>query len=113
MIEIIIRNYLLEKLSVPVYLERPEGEQMPAAFVFVEKLGSGEKDHIKYASVALQSFGPSLYETMTLNEEVKEAMDSLIELKEIGSSNLDSDYNFTDTSTKKYRYQAVYDITCY
>ena len=27
--------------------------------------------------------------------------------------NLNSDYNFTDTETKEYRYQAVFDINYY
>ena len=48
-----------------------------------------------------------------LNEETKIAVDSLIELDEIASVKLNTDYNFTDTTTKKYRYQAVYDIKHY
>ena len=58
----------------------------------------------------MQSYGPSLFEAAELNERVKAAMDDLIQLPDIISSDLDSDYNFTDTSTKRYRYQAVYDI---
>ena len=34
----------------------------------------------------------------------------MAESTNIFKSSLNSDYNFTDTSTKKYRYQAVYDI---
>jgi len=34
-------------------------------------------------------------------------------LNEIGKVKLNSDYNFTDTVTKQYRYQAVYDISHY
>ena len=51
---------------------------------------------------------------MKLNEKVKEAMDELPwELDSVTRSKLNSDYNFTDTATRKYRYQAVYDITYY
>lgn len=113
MIEITIRNYLNRVLSVPVYLEYPDGETVPAKHVMVEKVGSGRNNHIDSASIALQSYGASLYDAMSLNEEVKAAMDAIVSLKEIGSSALDSDYNFTDTTTKQYRYQAVYDITHY
>lgn len=113
MIEIVIRNYLNQTLDVPAYLEYPEGESVPPKHVMVEKVGSDRRDHINSASIALQSYGTSLYEAMSLNEDVKAAMDKIVALEQIGSSSLDSDYNFTDTSTKQYRYQAVYDITHY
>ena len=51
--------------------------------------------------------------TIEINEEVKAAMDEIIVLPEISRSKLNSDYNFTDTEKKRYRYQAVYDITHY
>ncbi len=50
---------------------------------------------------------------ITLNEQTKTAVDSLIELTEIAKVRLNSDYNFTDTATKRYRYQAVYDLNHY
>ena len=59
----------------------------------------------------MQSYAPSLFEAAELNERVKAAMDDLILLPDIFSAKLDSDYNFTDTATKQYRYQAVYNIT--
>ena len=34
-------------------------------------------------------------------------------LPEIGAVHLNSDYNFTDTAAKRYRYQAVFDVTYY
>ncbi len=42
------------------------------------------------------------------NETVKLAMDSLDELAEVCRVQLNSDYNFTDTASKRYRYQAVF-----
>ncbi|MCB5496022.1 hypothetical protein [Mediterraneibacter gnavus] len=48
-----------------------------------------------------------------MTEQVKKAMDDLAELKEISYSRLNTDYDFTDTAKKKYRYQAVYDIGFY
>ena len=37
----------------------------------------------------------------------------MINLDEIASVKLNSDYNFTDEETKQYRYQAVFDIKHY
>ena len=48
-----------------------------------------------------------------LNEEVVAAMAQAIILPSISRCKLNNAYNFTDTATKEYRYQAVYDITYY
>lgn len=111
MIELIILNHLKTKLSVPVYLEEPETK--PDRYVLFEKTGSGRSNHLGSSTFAFKSYAESLYEAAALNEQTKAAVDSLIELKEIASVRLNSDYNFTDTATKRYRYQAVYDIKHY
>ena len=108
MIEIIIKNYLAEKLSMPVVLEVPADP--PKSFILLEKTGSSREEHIDLAMLAIQSYAPSMYEAAKLNERVKAAMDSAAELDAVSASRLNSDYNFTDTSTKRYRYQAVYDL---
>lgn len=107
MIETIVLDYLSSVLPEPCSLEVPE--RPPARFVVLEKTGS-RKNFINTASFAVQSYASSLFEAAELNERVKAAMDDLIQLPDIFSSDLDSDYNFTETSTKRYRYQAVYDI---
>lgn len=109
MIETTILDYLSSVLPEPCSLEVPE--RPPARFVVLEKTGSSRENHINTASFAVQSYAPSLFEAAELNERVKAAMDDLILLPDIFSSKLDSDYNFTDTATKRYRYQAVYNIT--
>ena len=111
MIEKTILDYLNAKLSVPVYMERPEKDT--GEFVVIEKTSSGKYNQIRQATIACQSFGNTLYRAAEINEAVKEAMDDLITLPEVSKSALNSDYNFTDTSKKRYRYQAVYDITHY
>ena len=109
MIETIVLDYLSSVLPEPCSLEVPE--RPPARFVVLEKTGSSRENYINTASFAVQSYAPSLFEAAELNERVKAAMDDLILLPDIFSAKLDSDYNFTDTATKQYRYQAVYNIT--
>jgi len=41
---------------------------------------------------------------------VKQAMCDIADESEVCKCSLNSDYNFTDTATKKYRYQAVFDL---
>lgn len=111
MIEIIILNHLKDQFTVPVRLEKPE--PAPTEYVLLEKIGSSRTNMLSSSTFAFQSYSDSMYGASSLNEKVKQAVDSLIELDDIASIRLNSDYNFTDTTTKKYRYQAVYDIKHY
>lgn len=71
-------------------------------------------NHITRSTFAIQSYAPSMYEAATMNEEIKAAMlNSLITLGSVAKVDLNSDYNYTDTTTKTYRYQAVFDIVHY
>ncbi|MBR3097490.1 MAG: hypothetical protein IKH17_06375 [Bacteroidales bacterium] len=109
MIELTVLNYLAEQMSVPVYMEMPA--EMPDSFVLVEKTGSGRDNRIDRATIAIQSYAPTLYEAAALNDAVKEAMDGMAYAENVFMAKLNSDYNYTDTSVKRYRYQAVYDMT--
>lgn len=109
-IEQAVIQHLLEYID-HVYPEEPE--KPPDTYVLVEKTGSSRSDTINRSTIAVQSYAPTFLRMIELNEIVKEAMEHLIELDTIGSCRLNSDYNFTDPETRRYRYQAVFDITHY
>lgn len=116
MIETTLKDYLEGALDgVPVYLELPEmpfhSTALPEQYVTIERIAGGKTDQIHTASFAIQSWSlNSLYEAAALDETVRDVMDDFWETENIGMVKLASNYNFTDTSTKRYRYQAVYDI---
>lgn len=109
MIEKIVLDYLNSRLSEPAYLEKPDDP--PKRYVLIEKIGGSKENLINNATLALQSCAESLFLAASLNKEVIEAMDNIIVLDIIGSSKYNTDYNFTDTIKKQYRYQTVYDLT--
>lgn len=109
MIEEVVLNYLKSVMQVGVYMEIPPNP--PETFVRIEKTGSSESDYINGATIALQSYANSLYEAAKLNYEVINKMKNMNTLDTVFSARLNSDYNFTDPSTKKYRYQCIFDIT--
>lgn len=111
MIEIIIKKYLDEHLTVSSFLEKVE--DMPDSYVLFEKTGSSKSNYLSSSTFAFQSYAPSMYEAAKLNEELKVAVEKLVTLDAISGVTLNSDYNFTDTETKQYRYQAVFDINHY
>ena len=110
MIEKIIKDYLSECLApISVTLERPA--EAPETYVLIDKTGSSLQNGVRTASIAIQSCAPSLYEAAALNEIVIEDMLRITQLDAISACELDSDYNFTNTTTKQHRYQAVFDVT--
>lgn len=111
MIEQTVLDFLASALTAPAYAEVPPNP--PGTFVVVDKTGSGRENFICSATFAVQSYAPTQYEASTLNEQVKAAMDRLVERDEVISSRLNSDYPYTDTGQKRYRYQAVYDVQHY
>lgn len=112
MIEKTVLDYLSGQLTgVDCFMEVPPDP--PETYCLIEKTGTSLMDHIYTATIAIQSVAVSLYEAATLNELVKEKMDAAIALADICRCHLNSDYNFTDTETKHYRYQCVYEIVHY
>lgn len=111
MIEKTLYDYLSETLEEPVYMEYPDNA--PERFFILEKTGGNRVDQIAYATFALQSYGGSLFSTSAMNLEGINAMLGAVELDTVSSVSLNSDYNFTDTTRKRNRYQAVFNITHY
>lgn len=114
MIELILLDYLKSTLSVPVCMEKPTDE---SEFVLIEKTSSGRSNHVNSATFAIQSWSTSLYKACTLNEAVKEALlgdgvnhYGIVQEKDVSMCALNSDYEYSDTSAKEYRYQAVFDF---
>lgn len=113
MIEAIIIDYLSGKTTAgtDVYAEVPR--EQPSTYIIVEKTGSSHEDYIPTSTIAIRSIAPSMLEAMSLNEEVKESMEDILDLDDICAVRLNSDYNFTDPTSKQYRYQAVFQVTHY
>ena len=116
----IIEEYLIQNLSAlltdtPVYGDVPS--PVPRQLVTIEKTGSEERNHIITATVAIQSWSDSRYNAAVLNQKVKQAMQKIAILKEIARIECISDYNYTDNvtqnSSRKNRYQTVFEVTYY
>ena len=113
MIEKIILDYLTVRAPFPVYMEEPEGGATPP-YAVIQKTGGGVIDGTVWtAMLATQSYGATLYEAAQTNELIKGLMLGAAELNAVASVRLNSDYNYTDTTKRKYRYQAVFDIIHY
>ena len=109
MIEITVRDYLLTKLTVPVYAELPPDP--PDLCVTLEQTGGADAGgHLYEATVAVRSYGPGRAQAMRLNDGVIRAMRGLDEVENVSRCSLMASYNNTNPTTKKHRYQAVFNI---
>lgn len=117
MIEQTVLQFLKSRLDVPILMELPEVPsdafpEWPEQFVVIERVGGGEYDHLQSASLALQSYSTQrLYDAAALDAQVRACMADIVSLDNIGGAHLASNYNHTDTRTKRYRYQCVWDIS--
>lgn len=111
MIETKLISYLQTSLGVPVYLEIPADTS--GKFVVIERTGGSGDSKLFYSTFAIQSYGPQLSDAIELNESVMQSMESFPTDDLITAVSLNSYYNFTNTTTKQRRYQAVYNITHY
>lgn len=112
-IEQLVRTTLEGITAYPAYLEEPPAPR-PERYYLTARLGRSEENHISRARLALQSYAPSLAGAMALNREAYNIMkDLLLGDPAVSRVSLVSDYDFTDTATKRYRWQAIYEITYY
>lgn len=110
LIEETVIRYLSEALHTEhVYAERPANP--PEEYYVIERTSSGETNHIQTAMIAIQSYGGSLLRAAEMNRGVLKAMPRIVQAEEdVSCCRLNSAYNFTDTDTRQYRYQAVFDL---
>lgn len=110
MIEKIVLDDLNSALTESVHMETPK--DIPDAYVLIEKTSESMENQIWSATLAIQSISSqSLYAAALLSNSVKnEMLYGLITNSAVSKVSLNSEYNFTDSRTKQYRYQAVYDI---
>ena len=111
MIETIVIDFMTSHLSVPVFMEYPKEQH--ERFVLLRKADSSRVDMVDTAMFVADSYAETLYETAKLNEQVVAAFDRLTELENISSSKRGGDYNAPDTQNKRYRYQAICNVTYY
>lgn len=109
MIEIKVRDFFAENLSVPVYMEDPETPD--DSYVVLSKTGTYRANRIIDSTFMCKSYAPSKLEAARLNDSVTSILEDLKADPDIGSVFINSDGDDTDTVTKRYRYQCVFVVT--
>ena len=103
LIEKTIRDYLLNKIpNVPIEVQEPTDE---TKYIVLRVIDRGKIDLINAVTVEFYSYGNSKLEAAALDEELRSAMEDIVELDSIFSCKLgggNDDYN-TDLDRNRYR----------
>lgn len=115
LIEKIIRDHLNAVLPEGALLFEPVNKNPKSgSFVVIEKTGTQQTDWLYTATVAVQSYAPTLYQAAELDQRARNAMFALPDSSEyVTGVHLIGGSNFTDPSTRQPRYQAVFDVNFY
>ena len=111
MIEITVMEFLSNSLGVPVHMEYPE--KPTDRFLVLRRTDNKPENHIYTATFVAESYAETMLEAAKLNGLAINALDRLTELDGVTASRHVTDYEFKDTKNKRYRYQAVYNLTYY
>lgn len=109
MIEEIVINYLTER-GFDVYAEVPVNPSR--SYVVIQRSSGNYTNQIRHIGMYTESRSRnSKLEAARIHEAVIEAMRDIRNHTEIFRCELNADYDAAMTSTKEYRYQALWDIT--
>lgn len=109
MIEEIVINYLLER-GFEVYAEVPVNPSR--LYVVIQRTSGSYTDQLRHIGLYTESrCRDSKLEAARLHEAVIEAMRDIRNHTELFRCELNADYDAALTSSKEYRFQALWDIT--
>lgn len=112
MIELDIKKFIEDEFEYPAFMERPQ--TAIDTFFVIEKISGSRDEQIDFARIAIQPYAPSMYQAASLCEQLNDEMlNNFVALPNITKVELNSSYNYTDTTTKKYRYQSIFEIYYY
>lgn len=111
MIEVIVLNYLIRSFpKVSIGFEK----KSEASQIIIDITANNCTNGLWSATFAIQSYAESKAKAAKLSYQVIDKMLNIANVcDEISDCSINSNYDFTDTSTKEYRYQSVFDLHYY
>lgn len=112
MLETIIRDYLSEKLDVPVECVKPKTK--PEQYIMLHRIDGGQTDHISAGTLSVICISKSsLYDALLLSNKTKTILNKSIELHQISSAKLGGESGEVNSSERGYEYELIYNFYYY
>ena len=107
-IEAKIKDYLSSKIPYPVHTETPKSVE--AQYVQFSIIDRGREDYIDAVTVEFYSYGASMVDAATVDEDLRNAMFDFIEEPDISHVDLGGGEYEYDTTLKKHAYRSYFNI---
>ena len=111
MIEVVLREYLIDELSIPVYMEVPKSA--PSEYVLLQLIDSGRINHVDAATFSVIVRSDSLYGAAQLRDSVKNALFDSISLSCISHADQGGEMANVDSANKVYQYELIFNFFFY
>ena len=111
MIEVTLKEYLEDNLSVPVELEVPKS--IPTKYVLLQIIDAGRIEHINAATFNVIVRGSTLYSAAQLRDEVKSLLFDSITLSCISHVDQGGELADIDSANKVYQYELTFNFYFY
>lgn len=108
MIETILKEVLETKTGEKVLLEEPG--IINDRIILLERTSGGVEEHIRSAVIRIRCFEKSMYKACELCEMIRDIMLNYVDHPDISAIDLNQEYNYTDTTAKRYCYQLLFDV---
>lgn len=109
MIEVTLRDYLLENLTnIPVLFEKPKDK--PQKYVLVRGIDVGMRNQISAATFSFTAIAPSFYEAKLLSDEVKALLFDSIKLPTISSAKIGGQNGSAVATESAYEYELIFNF---
>ena len=112
MIEVTLRNYLLENLNnIPVLFEKPKTK--PEKFVLIRQIDAGRINQISAVTFSFTSYAQSYYDAKVLSDTVKELLFGSVSLSDISSAKLGGQNGGINSAESTYEYELIFNFYHY
>lgn len=104
----LVKKYLEENMNIPVHMEIPADP--PKKYLTIQKLDGGKTNQVKAITLSIEAYDESKYKASMLSDKVEEQMESLGESDKVFSCKLGGGGDDTDSISKKYRFETIWNI---
>jgi hypothetical protein len=111
MIEVDIRQYLVDELKIPVLFERPKTKTVPC--VLMQIIDEGYVEHIPAMTISFTISHTSFYNAKVLADQVKGLLLNAITLEDISKASLGGVNSTTDSERGVYEYELIFNFIHY
>jgi len=109
--EEVLLKYMNQNMKIKSYTERSSSQE--DEFYVIDRIGGSSNRSYDTSTIAIQSYAKTKYRAAKNDEAMRKCILEMVSLDNILNVELNSFYDYTDTNTKNFRYQSVFEFKHY